>query len=203
MRSVSVLAFVAASSMLLGGCGSSPGPSTGSAGTGGSATGGSAAGGSSTGGSGGLAGASGGGGQAGAGPGGRGGQAGGGMAGGHAGGGGTAAGGQAGGAAAGNGGGGQGGANTTGCTPACAAGSICVASGTEGGAVFLADAGVCPAGRHADNNICVQDLSYVCRPIPAACTGAVTCSCAAPDVCGGRPCTSATATEVRCVLQVP
>ncbi|HVY39039.1 MAG TPA: hypothetical protein VHM31_13935, partial [Polyangia bacterium] len=120
---------------------------------------------------------------------------GGGAAGGHAGGGGR-------GAVAGHGGGGQGGATASGCTPACTAGSICVGSGIEGGAVFEADAGVCPPGRHAVNNICVQDLSYACRPIPAACTGAVTCSCAA-TLCSERPCTSATDTEVRCVLQVP
>jgi len=127
----------------------------------------------------------------------------GGAAGGHAGGGGSAAGGQAGGAAAGHGGGGQGGANATGCTPACATGSVCVGSGTQGGAVYFADAGVCPPGRHAENNVCLQDLTYECMPIPSACNGTVTCSCAAAALCAARPCISANATEVRCVQLVP
>ncbi|MES1206331.1 MAG: hypothetical protein ABUS79_10380, partial [Pseudomonadota bacterium] len=206
MRSVPVLAFVVVASMVLGGCGSSPGPAGGTGGTGGTTTGGT--GGSATGGAGGVGGSAGGhtggasgnGGQAGAAAGGHGGQAG---AGGTGGGGGSAAGGQAGGAAAGHGGGGHGGANATDCTPACATGSICVGTGTQGGAVFLADAGVCPAGRHAENNICVQDLFYQCMPIPAACNGTVSCSCAAPTLCGGRTCLSATAIEIRCVLEVP
>lgn len=80
---------------------------------------------------------------------------------------------------------------------------MCVASGTQGGAVFFADAGVCPPGRHPVDNICLQDLDYQCMPIPAACNGTVTCDCA-KALCGNtRPCLSANATEVSCILLAP
>ena len=69
--------------------------------------------------------------------------------------------------------------------------------------MFFADAGVCPAGRHAENNICVLDLSYQCMPIPSACNGTVTCDCTVSALCGTRPCLSATATEIRCILLAP
>ena len=113
----------------------------------------------------------------------------------------TGSGGGAAGARGGSGAGGQAG-DTQGadagmtCSPACAAGSICVASGSVGGAVILPnDAGVCPSGTHLALSggalgLCTRDLNYSCVTIPAECGGTVTCACAAslctpPAVCGG------------------
>ena len=93
-------------------------------------------------------------------------------------------------------------AGTTDCHPACASGSVCVGSGVQGGAVFFADGGVCPAGRHAQGNICVQDLTFACMPIPSGCNGTPTCACAS-SLCSGRPCVTATSDEVTCILAVP
>ena len=44
-------------------------------------------------------------------------------------------------------------AGTTDCNPACGSGSVCVGTGVQGGAVFFADGGVCPAGRHAQQHL--------------------------------------------------
>jgi hypothetical protein len=80
------------------------------------------------------------------------------------------------------------------CTPACASNFICVASGSEGGAIIVAnDAGVCPSGTHLAGGAlktCEHDLSYGCMKIPAGCGGTVTCTCAAtlcttPAICMG------------------
>ena len=60
-------------------------------------------------------------------------------------------------------------AGTTDCHPACGSGSVCVGTGIQGGAVFFADGGVCPAGRHVENGICLQDLTFACMPIPSGC----------------------------------
>jgi hypothetical protein len=61
----------------------------------------------------------------------------------------------------------------------CAAGSFCLGTGTEGGAILMPnDAGVCPAGSYNPGgaiNTCVRQLSYACVPIPAACNGTITC----------------------------
>jgi len=74
------------------------------------------------------------------------------------------------------------------CTSACASDSICVARGSEGGAVILPnDAGVCPSGMHLAGELldfCTPDLSYSCVTIPAECGGTVTCACAG-WLCGG------------------
>jgi hypothetical protein len=175
MRSIRILVLVAVSAVAWNGCSSTSNLANG----------------------GGSGGGSGSGGQAGSGP---GGQAGGG-AGGHAGGA-AGAGGQAGGGAGGHAGA-QGGASGTDCSPHCDTSSVCVGTGTQGGAVIQPDAGVCPPGRHVQNNLCVQDLAYQCSPIPSACNGTVTCSCAATSLCSGRTCLSASPTEVLCVLQVP
>ncbi len=65
------------------------------------------------------------------------------------------------------------------CSPVCGSGTICVATGTEGGAVIMPDdAGVCPSGRHLSGDFCVNDLAYACLAIPAGCAGTVTCACA-------------------------
>lgn len=90
----------------------------------------------------------------------------------------------------------------TGCNPACGADSVCVGTGTEGGAIFFPDGGVCPTGRHLSGNFCVQDLTFACMPIPSGCNGTATCACA-PSVCNGRVCRVPTAGELDCVLQVP
>jgi hypothetical protein len=77
------------------------------------------------------------------------------------------------------------------CSPACGSGSICVGTGTEGGAlIFPNDGGVCPTGRHLSEHICVSDLAYACMPIPSGCSGTVTCTCASslcttPHICQG------------------
>jgi hypothetical protein len=56
------------------------------------------------------------------------------------------------------------------CSPACTSGFICIASGTEGGAIINAnDAGLCPSGTHPAGleNRCDNNLAYGCMPIPA------------------------------------
>jgi hypothetical protein len=94
------------------------------------------------------------------------------------------------------------------CNPPCAAGSFCLGTGTEGGAILMPnDAGVCPAGSYNPGgaiNACIRQLSYACVPIPPACNGTITCGCA-PSPCGegGRVCQETSANEVTCVLQVP
>lgn len=111
-------------------------------------------------------------------------------------------GGQAGGHA---GAGGQGGAPApTDCSPPCSAGSVCVGSGVQGGAVFFADAGVCPQGRHAQGDVCVQDLSYACMPMPSACNGTLSCACASATLCTqGHLCNVQSPTELTCIEAVP
>lgn len=90
----------------------------------------------------------------------------------------------------------------TGCNPACGTGSVCVGTGTEGGAIFFPDGGVCPTGRHLSGDFCVQDLTFACMPIPSGCNGTATCACAS-SLCNGRFCRVPTAGELDCVLQVP
>jgi hypothetical protein len=108
----------------------------------------------------------------------------------------------AGGHAGGSGGlGGAGGASD--CNPECPAESVCVGSGIQGGAVFFADAGVCPQGRHAQGNICVQDLSYSCMPLPSACNGTVTCSCAGSLCPASHTCSVQQPGELTCIEAVP
>jgi hypothetical protein len=82
---------------------------------------------------------------------------------------------------------------------------VCVGSGTQGGAVFLAgDGGTCPQGRHVQGNICIQDLAYSCMAIPSSCSGTATCSCAASTLCtAGQTCTQVSANELTCVLEAP
>jgi hypothetical protein len=90
------------------------------------------------------------------------------------------------------------------CSPACGSGSICVGSGTEGGAVIMPnDAGVCPAGRHLAGNACVNDLSYACKAIPAGCGGTVTCTCASSLCPTSYMCQGPSNGVLTCVLAVP
>ena len=92
------------------------------------------------------------------------------------------------------------------CSPSCTSGFICVASGTEGGAIINAnDAGVCPSGTHPTGfeSRCENDLAYGCMPVPAACGGTVTCTCAAtlcraPEICMGP-----TSGVLSCILEAP
>ena len=131
----------------------------------------------------------------------------GGHAGGEAGGGGS--GGSSGGAGSGGtlgSGGNQGTDGGMTCSPGCTSGSICIASGTEGGAIINAnDAGVCPAGTHPTGfeNRCENNLAYGCMQIPATCGGTVTCTCAAtlcraPEICMGP-----TNGVLSCILEAP
>ena len=92
------------------------------------------------------------------------------------------------------------------CQPACGAGMVCVGTGTEGGFIILADAGVCPAGTHLAGirDICTRDLTYACVPIPPACGGTATCGCAAATLCPtSNVCRTQTDGALQCVLQVP
>jgi hypothetical protein len=97
---------------------------------------------------------------------------------------------------------GIGGAGGSDCSPACSSGSVCVGTGLEGGAVFFPDGGVCPPGRHVENNLCVQDLSFACMPIPSGCNGTATCACAS-SLCNGRVCGTPRPGELTCLLLVP
>jgi len=99
--------------------------------------------------------------------------------------------------------GGQAGQNVMTCSPACGSGSICVATGTEGGVVIFAnDAGVCPTGRHLSDHICVSDLSYACMTIPAGCAGSVTCACAS-SLCPASYTCLGSSGILNCIQEVP
>ena len=92
------------------------------------------------------------------------------------------------------------------CSPACTAGFICIASGTEGGAVINAnDAGVCPSGTHPTGfeNRCDNNLAYGCMPIPATCGGTVTCTCAATLCTLPSACMGPTNGVLSCILEAP
>jgi len=93
-------------------------------------------------------------------------------------------------------------AGTGDCKPACGSGDVCVGTGVQGGAIFFADGGVCPAGRHAQGNICIQDLTWACKPIPSGCNGVATCACAS-SLCTQGGCSSPTLDELTCILAVP
>lgn len=88
------------------------------------------------------------------------------------------------------------------CQPACGTGSVCVGTGVQGGAVFFADGGACPTGRHVDHGLCLQDLTFACMPIPGGCNGTATCVCAS-SLCNGRICGAPSAGELTCILAVP
>ena len=90
----------------------------------------------------------------------------------------------------------------TDCHPACGSGQICVGSGVQGGAVFFADGGVCPAGRHAQGQICVQDLTWACKALPSGCNGTATCACAS-SLCTQGSCNVPSPDELTCILAVP
>jgi hypothetical protein len=92
------------------------------------------------------------------------------------------------------------------CSPGCGAGSICVGTGTEGGAIKVAnDAGVCPSGTHATGigSLCTNDLSYACMPIPSGCNGTVTCACASSLCAASHICRGPSDGVLTCVQQVP
>jgi hypothetical protein len=100
--------------------------------------------------------------------------------------------------------GGQGGSGAMTCSPACGSGSICVGTGTEGGALFMPDdAGVCPTGRHPSGNICVTDLAYGCMTIPAGCGGTVTCACASSLCPASHACQGPSDGILTCIEAVP
>jgi hypothetical protein len=101
-------------------------------------------------------------------------------------------------------GGASGAGGTMTCSPACGSGSICVATGAEGGALlFPNDAGVCPTGRHLSGPLCVSDLSYSCMTIPAGCAGAVTCACASSLCSAPYACFGLSGGILSCIQAVP
>ena len=92
------------------------------------------------------------------------------------------------------------------CSPACGVGSICVGTGTEGGAIKTAnDAGVCPSGTHptGTGSICTNDLSYACTPIPSGCNGTITCACASSLCPASHQCQGPSDEGLTCIEQVP
>jgi hypothetical protein len=91
----------------------------------------------------------------------------------------------------------------TDCTPSCGAGSVCVGSGSQGGAVVQPDGGICPQGRHLEGTLCEQNLSYKCMTIPTACSGTLSCACAGTTLCGVSTCNVLGAVEITCVEEVP
>ncbi len=108
-----------------------------------------------------------------------------------------------GGSGSGTGGSGQGGSGAMTCTPACGSGSVCVGSGTVGGALIRPDdAGVCPTGRHASGDICVTELAYACMIIPAGCGGTVTCECAS-TLCPASHACQPSGPVLTCIEAVP
>jgi hypothetical protein len=100
--------------------------------------------------------------------------------------------------------GGQGGGGDLTCSPACGSGSICVATGTEGGALIMPDdAGVCPTGRHLSGNFCASDLAYACMTIPAGCGGTATCACASSLCPALHSCQEPSGGILSCIEAVP
>jgi hypothetical protein len=100
--------------------------------------------------------------------------------------------------------GGQGGQALMTCSPACGSGSICVATGTEGGVqIFANDAGVCPTGRHLSGQTCINDLAYACMTVPAGCAGTVTCACASSLCPALHSCQGPSAGILSCIELVP
>lgn len=90
------------------------------------------------------------------------------------------------------------------CSPACGSGTICVGTGTEGGALFMPnDAGVCPSGRHLSGNFCASDLGYACVRIPAGCAGTVTCACASSLCPSSHNCGGPSDGILTCIEAVP
>jgi hypothetical protein len=101
---------------------------------------------------------------------------------------------------------GDGGIPASGCRPACATGSICVSSVTNGGAViFENDAGACGPGLHPSgvSGFCARDPIYGCATTPAACGTTITCACAGTLCVSPSTCTGASAGEVDCQKNVP
>ena len=99
---------------------------------------------------------------------------------------------------------GSGGSGGMTCSPACGSGSVCVATGIEGGALFMPDdAGVCPSGRHLSGNLCVTDLGYACMTIPAGCGGTVTCACASSLCPSSHACQGPSGGILTCIEAVP
>jgi hypothetical protein len=103
-------------------------------------------------------------------------------------------------------------ASMTACS-SCKHGQVCVEHLVEGGALFLADAGRCPAGRipseSGPNTLCVSPPSFDCADLPAACTTApgstavAHCSCAR-SLCGSATtCDDVSPTLMKCTLLAP
>jgi hypothetical protein len=97
-----------------------------------------------------------------------------------------------------------------GCDPACGAGSICVRTQTLGGALIQPDdAGVCPSGTYlvpsggTGPGFCEGNPSFACAPRPAACTGALSCDCAASACPPAHTCQNDTPSEINCLLLAP
>ena len=90
------------------------------------------------------------------------------------------------------------------CNPPCGSGSVCVGTGTQGGAAILPnDAGVCPSGTHNVGNFCTQDLGYACMTLPAGCGGTVSCTCASSLCPAAHTCFVTGAGSLSCVEEVP
>jgi hypothetical protein len=80
---------------------------------------------------------------------------------------------------------GDAGPTTCGSAGTCPSGRICVVTVSGGGACFLPDdAGICPNGQHGGPGCCDNTTTtYDCQPLPAACSGTLSCACASPSLC--------------------
>ncbi len=103
-------------------------------------------------------------------------------------------------------------ASTTTCS-SCKRGQVCVEHLVEGGALFLADAGRCPAGRvpsqGGPQTLCVSPPSFECANLPGECTTApgstavARCSCAR-SLCGSATtCDDVSPSLMKCTLLAP
>jgi hypothetical protein len=92
------------------------------------------------------------------------------------------------------------------CTPSCGAGTVCVRHQTVGGALFQPDAGRCDPPRLIVPEApfsCSFPASFGCEPVPAACTGVVSCACVGLSFCGSGECVDNVAGQLDCILRVP
>jgi len=86
----------------------------------------------------------------------------------------------------------------------CPAGDVCVVTTSSGGPCMQpGDGGVCPGGQVVPPGSCCDNssVSAACQPRPSACTGGLSCGCAA-SLCSCM-CSSAAGSTLQCTCAFP